>query len=347
LNRVVPLLLLLLVLIGCTGSNRSPIIVSPRPTEPTPTTTPQPQSPTPTIPTSTPAPEVSIVSTATPLALDPNITPTSPLGPTFTPAPPTITFTPAPTELGIEIEYFITNAELIAPGDNVTLFWQVRGAESITVYTINGQGERENPRPLRDEGQITLSTATDVTELAQFVLVAEVSGAAVEATVEVAVNCEGQWFFAGAVGGCPSAESSGGTFAQQRFQNGLMIWSSLTNEIFIFYEDNEAPQWQQVPDEFRDGDPERDDTLVPPAAGLVQPIRGFGRVWRDEPGVRDRLGWAVEAETAYSGTTQAGTDPEGEFIQYIQRREGDILQLLPDGTEWQLIIPETTTPEGE
>ena len=29
-----------------------------------------------------------------------------------------------------------------------------------------------------------------------------------------------------------------------------------------------------------------------------QPIRGFGKVWRDHEGLRDKLGWATAKETA-------------------------------------------------
>lgn len=341
------LLVLLVVAMGCTGADRSPVIVSPRPLEPTATRTPPPQSPTATIPTSTPAPVVNTTQTATPIAFDPNITPTNPLGPTFTPAPPTITLTPAPTQLGVEIEYFITNAELIAPGDNVTLFWQVRGADSITVYTVNAEGERENPRPLRDEGQITLSTASDVTEVAQFILVAAVGEATVEQSLEIEINCDGEWFFSPAPGGCPITSSDDATFVEQRFQSGLMIWSSVTNEIFIFYEDNVEPQWQRVADEFQEGDPERDDTFVPPAAGLSQPVRGFGLVWRNRADVRERLGWAVEAEAAFTGAIQSGTNTEGEAVTYMRRRDGTILQLLSEGAEWQINPVTTPEPEGE
>lgn len=331
-------------MVSCTGSHRSPIIVSPRPTEPTATVTNAPQTPSPTIPTSTPAP-TRVIPSATPVALDPGVTPTNPLGSTFTPAPPTTTFTPGPTQLGIEIEYFITNAELIAPGDNVTLFWQVFGAESITVYTENEEGERENPRPLRDEGQVTLSTPSDAVEFVRFVLVAEVDGLEVEETLDIIINCDGEWFFAPSPGGCPTAVSEPATFVQQRFQNGLMIWSSLTNEIFIFYSDNRSPQWQLVSDSFRDGDPERDDSIIPPPE-LQQPIRGFGLVWRTTPGVRDRLGWAIESEGGFAGVIQTGTNSEGATVSYLRQRDGTILQLLPDGEDWQVIIPETT-PEGE
>jgi hypothetical protein len=33
-----------------------------------------------------------------------------------------------------------------------------------------------------------------------------------------------------------------------------------------------------------------------PRAGLYEPGRGFGRIWREQPGVRDCLGYATDPE---------------------------------------------------
>jgi hypothetical protein len=41
-----------------------------------------------------------------------------------------------------------------------------------------------------------------------------------------------------------------------------------------------------------------------PPHGLVEPIYGFGKVWRDEPGVRESLGWATSNETPGIGRFQ-------------------------------------------
>ncbi|PJF44360.1 MAG: hypothetical protein CUN55_04425 [Phototrophicales bacterium] len=332
-------IILIWIMISCTA-NRDPIITTPFPTN---TFTPLPPTLTPTrvrLPTSTPFPTDDIFA-ITPIARS-NASPTSPLGPTYTPAPPTQTFTPAPTLIGLEIVYFTSNNEAIAPGDNVTLFWQVRGAQEITIYRINEEGERNNPRPVEAEGSITLSTDPAATELVQFVLVAQTGNFIAEETVEIEISCEGEWFFSPAPGGCPSEASLPSAHAEQVFQNGLMIWSSITNEIFIFYSDNQIPTWQRFTDAYTEGLPEIPVDVQPPQ-GLLLPVRGFGLIWRTNPTVQNRLGFALTPEVGYSGIIQAGTDTNGDEVLYIQRENGEILQLLPEGSSWQTIVPETFT----
>lgn len=336
-------ILLLIVLIGCT-TNRSPIITSPFPTT---TFTPRPPTLTPTIarlPTSTPFPTEDVFAVTQVAQNGPS--PTSPLGPTFTPAPPTQTFTPAPTLIGLEIIYFTSNSEGIAPGDNVTLFWQVRGAQDVTIYRVDEEGERINPRPVESEGTITLSTDPTTAEVAQFVLVATAGDFEVEEVLDIAVTCDGQWFFAPTPGGCPAEASLPSSHAEQPFQNGLMIWSSITNEIFIFYDDNIEPRWQRFTDAYIEGLPEIPVEREPPQ-GLLLPVRGFGLIWRTNPTVQNRLGFALESEVGYTGIVQVGSSDEGGEVLYIQRENGEIVQLLPDGADWQTIVPESLTESTE
>ena len=42
-----------------------------------------------------------------------------------------------------------------------------------------------------------------------------------------------------------------------------------------------------------------------PPKGLVEPVRGFGKVWREGTGarVRERLGWATATEKGATGLT--------------------------------------------
>lgn len=43
--------------------------------------------------------------------------------------------------------------------------------------------------------------------------------------------------------------------------------------------------------------------LTPPP-GRYEPQRGFGKVWRDFPEVREALGWATLPEAAHTATVQ-------------------------------------------
>jgi hypothetical protein len=72
------------------------------------------------------------------------------------------------------------------------------------------------------------------------------------------------------------------------------------DRIYILFGAGSNPAWSAQANGWFAGQPETDPSLMPPA-GLFQPVRGFGVAWRANnapPGltVRDRLGWATEAE---------------------------------------------------
>lgn len=95
--------------------------------------------------------------------------------------------------------------------------------------------------------------------------------------------------------------SQGGTLnygaAVQRFERGLMIYvASVPAVIYVVYDNG---RWAQYADTFIDGVDPTSGNETPPS-GLFEPIRGFGKVWRNNADVRGGLGWATGTET---GTT--------------------------------------------
>jgi hypothetical protein len=61
--------------------------------------------------------------------------------------------------------------------------------------------------------------------------------------------------------------------------------------------------WEWYPDTWSADQSESDPGIVPPE-GLVQPVRGFGKVWRENPEVRERLGWGLAPEQGYNTELQ-------------------------------------------
>jgi hypothetical protein len=101
--------------------------------------------------------------------------------------------------------------------------------------------------------------------------------------------------------GCPLAPSRTLPMARQSFDYGQMIWLSDERLILILNQDG---TWQDFADEWTEGQPETDPGIVAPA-GRLQPIRGFGKVWRERLGGSDaQVGWASEQETAVVGEVQ-------------------------------------------
>ncbi|NWG19965.1 MAG: hypothetical protein HXY39_06520 [Chloroflexi bacterium] len=96
--------------------------------------------------------------------------------------------------------------------------------------------------------------------------------------------------------------------ASQRFERGAMYWVSSrydrSGDIWVVFYDNSRASlvWQLYADYWREGDPVSGGEQPP--QGLVEPIRGFGKLWRENQQLRETLGWAVEPERADTATVQ-------------------------------------------
>lgn len=104
---------------------------------------------------------------------------------------------------------------------------------------------------------------------------------------------------------CPTQTPITVWSAEQTFQYGYMFWRSDTNAIYVMYS---TGAWKQVQNTWVEGDPEKNADIHPPT-GLYQPVRGFGKVWRDHEGANpDKvpiIGWATAEERGFHATYQA------------------------------------------
>jgi hypothetical protein len=111
-----------------------------------------------------------------------------------------------------------------------------------------------------------------------------------------------------------------------------MIWIQHTDTIYVLYSNFDQPAWESFTDEFDEGMLEVDETWEdPPNDELFQPRRGFGMLWRNNPAVRARIGWALDAwEVPYSSTVQEGDD--GTI--FLQDPYSGVVTLLPEQGDW-------------
>ncbi|MDX1612731.1 MAG: hypothetical protein R3300_00400 [Candidatus Promineifilaceae bacterium] len=148
------------------------------------------------------------------------------------------------------------------------------------------------------------------------------------------VGCALDWFFRPAPVGCPASEAVTTAAAEQPFDFGFMIWLAETDSIYAFFEDG---RWRRYDDTWSEDQPESDPTIVPPE-GRQQPIRGFGKVWREQPTLLGRLGWALGPELGFESTFQFGEDgADTESMLYVRAFNGEVLGLIerqPDQGEW-------------
>lgn len=145
-----------------------------------------------------------------------------------------------------------------------------------------------------------------------------------------------QWFFREPrLPDCPLNPAVESPAAYEAFEYGFMIWVGAQDAIYVFYDSVEVPRWQVFQDTWEDGMPERDpglDSQAPPYSNF-QPKRGFGLIWRNTPGMIQRIGWAEsDYENAY--VTKVQTRSDGTI--YLMEPNGRAFALYPNGADWHL-----------
>lgn len=110
--------------------------------------------------------------------------------------------------------------------------------------------------------------------------------------------------------------------AEQVFEHGRMFWISHNRQIWVMVNDPSLPQggagdWYCFNDTYEDSEPETDPNLTPPGEGLLQPRRGFGKVWRADPVLQESLGWATTPEfdvtSSYTYIPGGTVDENGRY----------------------------------
>jgi hypothetical protein len=136
--------------------------------------------------------------------------------------------------------------------------------------------------------------------------------------------CLYEYFFQPSPAACPKAEPRTSAAAEQPFERGTMVWSEVDDLILILFNDN---SWRAFEDTWSEDQPENDPSLNPPTE-MFQPIRGFGKVWRENPDVRQQLGWALGPELGFETTLQDQGAGEGiSNITFLKLFNGQIAAL--------------------
>jgi hypothetical protein len=150
--------------------------------------------------------------------------------------------------------------------------------------------------------------------------------------------------------------------AQQNLQRGYMFWISTNQQIWVLVKADEnatSGEWRAFSDTFAEGEPETDPSLTPPdLTNTYQPRRGFGKIWRDTPGLREALGWGTTPEFDLSMPMGYLSTPT--LSRYLITTLGQELFALYEttpgtpGGRWEMVgrvitgnqIRMTTTPQA-
>jgi hypothetical protein len=89
--------------------------------------------------------------------------------------------------------------------------------------------------------------------------------------------------------------------AEQVFEGGRMFYLQPVDRIWVLFYDEDTRDsgiWVVYENQWVEGMPEIDPAIIPPD-GYVQPRRGFGMLWRNNPDVREALGFALDPEIGF------------------------------------------------
>lgn len=267
------------------------------------------------------------------------------LSPTNTPSPlPRVTASSTPSPLpsstvgteGPIIRYFRANVEEADPGDTISLEWATTQAITVTLWHLSPTGQFGRFWNVTADDSFDYESNSYERNWTTFALsAADASGNTEMASVSVILRCPDEWFFANPPDICPAQAALISDAAEQSFEHGFMLWLAREDRIYILFNDNSSPHWNAYTDEWDPGEPENDPTLNP-SPGLVQPVRGFGLIWREQPSVRERLGWATGEEVAFKTALQR-TSYAKYNETYIRAADGDIWYLKAERSGWDKI----------
>ena len=134
--------------------------------------------------------------------------------------------------------------------------------------------------------------------------------------------------------------------AEQRFEGGWMLWLQPNQQVWLLtVNDSDEHLWSVYSDDFVDGDIESDPEIVAPE-GKQQPIRGFGKLWRENLEVRTALGWALEDELGHTtryeyhhgGALGANNQyMAGPGYHLVESLYGDTFRFNEVDSTWQIV----------
>lgn len=117
-----------------------------------------------------------------------------------------------------------------------------------------------------------------------------------------------------------------------------MFWRNMPDGDVVYVLLHDATKvggtWQAFADTFAAGQPESAGHVPP--SGLYEPVRGFGKVWREQLGgerIPPSIGWAIEPEQGMD--TAQYQDFQGGTLLFSPRL-GTVFVLFSDGS-WKAV----------
>ncbi len=297
-------------------------------------------------PTSTGAPTRTPGRDATP-----SVTPTpEPVTPTGGPSPTPLFGLPATSSASLatttpvlnlnapRIEFFTTDVLSVAPGDTLNLYWSTRNTTSANIYRLE-RGIRNQLWRVDADGSLSVPTRSSDRGTVEFLLSVGDGSQTTEQVLTIPVACPDTWFFQPAPNDCPAGPARETVLIEQPFERGRMLYVQESNLVYVLFNDGFTPSWIVLENRYNPAtDAESEPSFVPPE-GFYQPVRQLGFVWRGNDVVRNRLGLGIQPDANVQGFIQSANTADGDTTLYLASSDGSVLQLLPEGSQWQIITP--------
>jgi len=238
--------------------------------------------------------------------------------------------TVAPTIVTFRVEL-----EDVAAGKLLTFEWETIGATRAEIWS-GATPRRPKMWEVPPTGALTVVQADTYIRDPSVVLIAyDDQNQRASRTIRTEWPCAHTYFFDPAPDACPLHEAIDTAAAGQAFEHGRMIWLERIHGgervILVLYDDGHLAR---LDDTWTPAEPESDPTLVPPD-GLLQPVRGFGKAWRENAAVRERLGWALAPEQGFEGHWQEQLRESIPRMAFVQTLDGKTVKLHG----WELGTP--------
>jgi hypothetical protein len=223
------------------------------------------------------------------------------------------------------------------PGDTITLTWDTANVVTATILRMSPGGPIMQFWDVPPSGSLSYTIGLQERHFVPFLLSgASQSGHYTGQYLQVPLTCPDTWFFSPAPDGCPGGPALYAAGAEQPFQEGVMVWVGEQSLIYVLFDDDIfSPRWAIYPDTWEEGEELCDPGPAPP--GYSQPQRGFGKLWCEEAGIRDRLGWAVDTEVGYETAVQYDAAVKYTTL-YVRAADGNVWKLLPERSGWEKIM---------
>lgn len=308
--------------------------------------------------TPTPAPTITVKSvppsetptqSATPA---PSETTPPTAAPTTIPLPTDVPPTPTPA---LAILSFAVDAEDAVTGKRFTFDWETMGASETVI--LAGTALRFPPAwSVAPSGTLTVELPHTLFPDPTITLIArDEQGEEVIEAITVTWPCQYTYFFASPASDCPRLgtchcplyDATYTSAAEQLFEGGRMLWleevhageTVFEKVIFALYDDGRG---EHFADTWTPDQPDSDPTLEPPEERF-QPMRGFGKLWRENADVRARLGWALALEEGFEGAWQPEMVEVPPSVVFLKTLDDQTIKFSGWGSgsgSWRL-VPET------